>query len=454
MLFEIPALNGTTVAFVIDDRICVQLNSRFCMCEMWMHFAPKQLFIQLDLEATVDGAEGFALVRRFYQSLQGDKTMKMRLIMYSLVPACFAVGAVFAQDSPIGDSEVKAKSATEAAVQDSAQTKAEASADAASQSNADQQKSKAGAESNTKASAKAKPQAEQQTQPEIDVGQESTAKAEAKKAVKKTEDEAQQQADMGEKKARKGAEDTAQATNAAKSSTSDIPPVPMSEREAADKRSSSEGSESTGQAKQEKMDETVPENRRRRRMASGDIDAGGNVNQLGLWLNEDVSTGIVVGRMAPDSPFTMAGLQPGDRIIRFNNRRYMNRSEFRDDLRNWTLQGPVPVTFVRDGRQYYGTVPMTAWSQNQSRTYDSTAPETAQNRSESRDQPQPYTASRPIYDDSYHPTPPVGGAACCPTVSAPRAIVDPCCGVPDMYDPCQHRWRRFRMFRRPVSRCR
>lgn len=399
--------------------------------------------------------QGFTMMRRFDQTLQGDEKMKMRRIMSSSVLVCLTVSAVFAQDSPTVESEVKAKSATEAALQNSAQTEAEASADADRQTNADQQESTASAESNAKASANAKPkpQAEQKTQPEADEGKESTAKAEAKKAVKKTEDEAQKQADMVEKKARKGAEDAAQATDAAKSPTSDIPPVPMSEREASDQRSSNAGSERTGQAKQENVDETVPENRRPRRMASGDLNAGGNVNQLGLWLNEDVSTGIVVGRMAPDSPFAMAGLQPGDRIIRFNNRRYTNRSEFRDDLRHWTLQGPVPVTFVRDGRQYYGTVPMTAWNQSQPRTYDSTAPETAQNTAESRVQPQPYTAARPIYDDSYNPTPPAGGAACCPTVCAPPAIVDPCCGVPDMYDPCHLTRRRFRMFRRPVSRC-
>ena len=128
------------------------------------------------------------------------------------------------------------------------------------------------------------------------------------------------------------------------------------------------------------------------------INANGNINQLGMFLNDAASNAVVIDRVAPNSPAARLGLRRGDRIVRFNNRTYSNRAAFLDSLRNWTPSGSVPVTYWRDGREYTTTMD-TTWDAD--RPY-STSPNT-----DGEIAPAPYEANRPNYDESYSDSSPI-----------------------------------------------
>ncbi|QDT34934.1 PDZ domain-containing protein [Thalassoglobus polymorphus] len=215
---------------------------------------------------------------------------------------------------------------------------------------------------------------------------------------------------------------------------------------------------------QDKLDEAAPKANRRMKnnrqgdiKARGDVNARGNVNQLGISLDESASTGIVVGRVTPNSPAARFGLRRGDRIVRFNNQQYVNRAEFRDSLRNWTANGPVPIVYIRDGRQYSQTMPLTVWSQESTQSHGNNIPQTYTNNTSP--EPQPYTAARPIYDDvdqysGQHSGQYSNGAIqpCACDVVQP-VIVDPCdFGYHDSYGYDRYDRRAARQYRRMMRR--
>ncbi len=211
---------------------------------------------------------------------------------------------------------------------------------------------------------------------------------------------------------------------------------------------------------QNELEEAAPEVNRRMQKnrqgdinARGDINANGNVNQLGISLDESASTGIVVGRVTPNSPAARFGLRRGDRIVRFNNQQYVNRAEFRDSLRNWTANGPVPIVYIRDGRQYSQTMPLTVWSQESTQSYGQQVPQTYAN--DTSPEPQPYTAARPIYDDAnqYSGQYSEGAIQPCACDVVQPVIIDPCdFGYHNSYGYDGYDRRAARQYRRMMRR--
>lgn len=66
--------------------------------------------------------------------------------------------------------------------------------------------------------------------------------------------------------------------------------------------------------------------------------------------------GILVDQVAPDSPASRAGLQPGDVLISLNGDAVTNVPDFRLDVSTSSLDEPVEVEYIREGRTMTASV--------------------------------------------------------------------------------------------------
>ena len=90
--------------------------------------------------------------------------------------------------------------------------------------------------------------------------------------------------------------------------------------------------------------------------------------------NETVCTSVNL-----DAPIGKAGLQPGDRLVRFNGKDIRSTHEFTNEIATLPAHWPVDVTWERDGKQ------QTAWVRLSAISY----PKPPQRQPPARPQPQP-----------------------------------------------------------------
>jgi hypothetical protein len=85
---------------------------------------------------------------------------------------------------------------------------------------------------------------------------------------------------------------------------------------------------------------------------NNEIQAEANPNAGRAALGVTFSNGMTVGRISPNSPAAMLGLQPGDQIIRLNGEDFSDANLFVNAISQSPLDQDAEIIFLRNGQEH------------------------------------------------------------------------------------------------------
>jgi hypothetical protein len=88
-------------------------------------------------------------------------------------------------------------------------------------------------------------------------------------------------------------------------------------------------------------------------------DAGSSSGRAALGVT--FSDGMTIGRISPNSPAAMLGLQAGDQIVRLNGEDFSDVQLFSDAIAQSTLDQDAEIVFLRNGQEHTVNGRLAAW---------------------------------------------------------------------------------------------